>query len=332
MTKRDVLRTLAEARPHRLDPSRVPPLPDLPALQALARPRARRPRGLALGAATAAVAAAGVALAVLTTGGENPTQPVPPPPVAGSSAAPIGNLLLLAAERALAEPPATGRYWRTQTETGETRHLAAYDVTIRMAMDDWRAAAGGGVSVGRYLGADPVDEAAWRAAGAPTSWRDGDVTIEKAPGGQFTRALPANAGFMLAGRPVTAADLAGLPTEAGALRGELVRRYGEKSLFDAAEQLVLDLPAPPAVRAAAFRVLAGIDGVAVAGPATDRSGRTGTAVVYRRQGDAGWSETRLIIDPQTGRALAEESWHEGKMLGYTLVVSAGWTDENPPAK
>jgi len=49
--------------------------------------------------------------------------------------------------------------------------------------------------------------------------------------------------------------------------------------------------------------------------------------------------TRLVIDPHTGQALAEESWwygsgrtagKSGTLSTYTLVIATRYTDDDPP--
>jgi hypothetical protein len=75
---------------------------------------------------------------------------------------------------------------------------------------------------------------------------------------------------------------------------------------------VLDLPVTSQVRAAAYKMIAGLKGITTLGTVTDQHGRKGVAVAYTRRGDAGaLGQTRLIIDPRTGHALAKESWWLG---------------------
>ena len=99
-------------------------------------------------------------------------------------------------------------------------------------------------------------------------------------------------------------------------------------LFVAGQQLVGDLPVSPAVRAATYRMLADLPGVRLRGAVKDQRGRPGVAVDFLRNG----SESRLIVDANDGRALAEESWHGGTLLSYQAILSAGYTDEVPPVR
>jgi hypothetical protein len=94
--------------------------------------------------------------------------------------------------------------------------------------------------------------------------------------------------------------------------------------------LVMDLPVAPEVRAAGYRMMADIAGVKLLGTVTDQRGRPGMAVTYTREGDGGAGETRLVIDPHTGQALAEEHRNAtGELTSYTLVDSAGFGDDAP---
>jgi hypothetical protein len=96
----------------------------------------------------------------------------------------------------------------------------------------------------------------------------------------------------------------------------------------------------PAVRAAAFRVLAGVPGVRMRPGVTDPEGQTGTAIwqdswigAYLR-----YETTFDIIDPQTGNMLGDETVAQtpvagaapGTVLFYDATTSARWTSQLPP--
>jgi hypothetical protein len=141
-----------------------------------------------------------------------------------------------------------------------------------------------------------------------------------------------------------------LPTEPAAMRRFLLDRWkaysGERlsdfELFRTGVDIVFNLRLRAEIRAAAFRLLADIDGVKNLGRVTDQRGRAGVAVGYARKGDSGnWAQPRLIIDPGTGEPLAQESWQlgpgkapaaTGELLGYTLVTGYRYTDEAPPVE
>ena len=216
-----------------------------------------------------------------------------------------------------------------------------------------------GVTVTQDLGAAPMtaaDQAAWVADGSPTQWRQGSLVIQAGPGEvRVSPARPRGSAkkafypYLLAGHPMTVAALAKLPTDPATLKRWLGDRLetneifeaDDHTLFQAGLDLVFDLPVPAAVRAAAYRMLADVKGVVSLGMAIDQLGRTGMSVGFARKGDGGnWIQTRLIIDPATGQALAEQSWDlgtgrspaaKGKQVSSRLLVSASFTDDNPPA-
>ncbi|MEU5939678.1 CU044_5270 family protein [Micromonospora sp. NPDC047548] len=235
---------------------------------------------------------------------------------------------------------------------------------------DAMTSGGRSVAFFRDLGVVPFtaeDRAAWQADGSPTQWilpapRDipnaEPIIISGTPGPETARwdsARPtpkgvkgSKAAYDLAGGAISLADLATVPTEPAALKAWLLKRLKASevqeatnySLFWSARTLIFDLPVSPQVRAAAYRMLADVPGVTSLGEVTDQRGRAGMAVGFARKGDGGhWSQARLIIDPHTGQALASESWDlgsgrapkaSGTLLSYDLVVSAGFTNDNPP--
>jgi hypothetical protein len=106
--------------------------------------------------------------------------------------------------------------------------------------------------------------------------------------------------------------------------------------------LLLQLDAPPVLRAALFRVLERLPGVQTLGQATDRLGRHGIAVGLT----TGGARNELIFDPATSRALEQEqvavaprqsgnnNLPPGTVLGYVVYVSIGVVNSGtatPPA-
>ncbi|WP_020519335.1 CU044_5270 family protein [Catelliglobosispora koreensis] len=238
--------------------------------------------------------------------------------------------------------------------------------------------------------ASDKDKAAWRAAGSPASWPAGDCDPSRvytaAPGGPETGVRisldspPSASGpngsvqvrpssrppyfplFTVVGENLTAEQIRALPSDPDALRAWLLGiiekqnlprgnpvETGE-SLFDAVLTLVLGTPVTPAVRAAAFRVLAGVPGIRSLGTVTDAKGRSGVAVsvdrndtVEEQRADSGGPmEVSLLFDPDTGAVLGRQdralrpadymSWvPAGSVVAYELVESVRWTDDEPPA-
>ncbi|WP_162907152.1 CU044_5270 family protein [Allorhizocola rhizosphaerae] len=237
--------------------------------------------------------------------------------------------------------------------------------------------------------ASDKDKAAWRADGSPTSWPVDDCDPSRvytaAPGGPDTgvrippdaqpdpgvphvqispraRFEPHSRLFEVVGERLTADQIRALPSDPEALRAWLLGviekqnlprgnavEAGE-SLFDAVLTLVLGTPITPVVRAAAFRVLAGVPGIRSLGVVTDAKGRTGVAVSVQRNdtveeqnADSGGPyEVSLLLDPETGTVLGRQdravqpadymSWvPAGAITSYQLVDSFRWTNDEPPA-
>jgi hypothetical protein len=79
--------------------------------------------------------------------------------------------------------------------------------------------------------------------------------------------------------------------------------------------------APPAVRAALYKVGAGIPGVEFLGPVHDRAGRPGVAVSMTSAYSGLRQRNVLILDQRTSALLAEET---------VLLEAAKWMDAKPP--
>ncbi|MEU7823622.1 CU044_5270 family protein [Catellatospora sp. NPDC049133] len=332
--------------------------------------------GLPAAALTAAVA---VFLAGGTSTTPPRAEGTPSPPgvdstAPASAAAPAPQtarqFFLVAAERTEAGAATGGRYWVLSKETAQPLRVgpAARPYNIRYGVEiaywDTMSTAYGSKALKRIAGAAPItaaDIAAWEADGSPTQWPivDGKIILTPDPGPwrptlgrpeprDSRNGTPALPTYELAGGQVTLAQLKALPVEPRALRHKLSDMLGrsevqianDHTLFEAAKQLVSDLPVSPQVRAAAYRVLADVKGATVLGTVQDQHGRTGTAVGFVRKDDAGrWAQTRLIVDLTTGKALAEEIWDlgagrkpaaTGTLRSSDLVVRAEFTDEDPP--
>jgi hypothetical protein len=330
-------------------PEQEPPSPAVVAAtrarlrDAMTGPAPARPRlrGRLVIAAVATGAAVAVGVATLPLGADDPgtSEQAAPAPSARE-------LLLVAAERtdeAAADP---GRFWHTRALVvvpATPRPLGTAPHTYRLddrrvleswfspgrAEPDWSGYRGAGVRP-----ASPADEAAWRAAGAPESWNLGhdaelgrDRVLSTEPDAGWVRRLDEAAPAL---SWLSAAELRGLPADEAALREFLLstREPGvpaESWLFDRATALLAETPTSPEVRAAALRLIAGLDGVTSTGPTTDPLGRPGVGVTLRSPADA---EVTLVVDPETGTLLARTDRDRDKERDI-VVLSAGWTDEDP---
>ncbi|QLE70249.1 hypothetical protein FGW37_00230 [Streptomyces rectiverticillatus] len=113
---------------------------------------------------------------------------------------------------------------------------------------------------------------------------------------EYSQGEVAGTAYWVGRHPIMWDELEKLPTDPAALQARLVgKATGEsvpEALFDGIEDLLARSPAEPQLRAALFKVLAGIPGARVTEGVKDSTGRTGTAVDL----DAGTWLRRLIID------------------------------------
>ena len=223
--------------------------------------------------------------------------------------------------------------------------------------------------------ANGEDRADWQRAGSPTTFDLHDVdrngkadimTDVSSTSGKKTVVDPMNADsdvFFIGGIGKSMSDIRRLPAEPEALTTALLENYQrsidaavehgraqpennnetkQEWLFNAASD-VLMLPVTSQVRATAYRIMAGLDGVENLGRASDVKGRVGDAVALRLNSSRGLQEDRLIIETTTGLPLAQEtrllepvaamSWVRPTDIYTTSVITRiGWTNDNPPAR
>ncbi|GID91341.1 CU044_5270 family protein [Amorphoplanes digitatis] len=347
---------------------------------AAAAPR-RRNRLLGWGLIPA-MAAAVALLMVLTVSWGGPGAP-PGGDVDIADAGPrppqrLRNLLLAAADRTSGDGPAAGRYWVSRVESGTLLQVGGagnrYAIMGRTEETTWHAVRRDdrAVYLQQWAGGAPAsdtDRAAWRRAGSPSSWPIDEscptTSGRYTAGAGATRTVvgkPGASTFLIGGGYLTAAQARDLPADPVRLQAWLVGslRRGSpnltaaelsKGVFDSMINLLYQAPGTPAVRAAAYRLLADLPGLRDLGTVTDPKGRPGTAVTLVtneetpgvRQADTGGArEVRLIFDPESGRPLAWETrvlrpadylaWvPAGAVFDYEAVLATGWTDDAPPA-
>lgn len=196
---------------------------------------------------------------------------------------------------------------------------------------------------------DPERFAARRRDGSPAwhAWYGNNQLIPSQPGprqqtggkhGQPPWGSPASL-------PADPAELRKVLLTAGAGPNDPTMRIAERqsgqpysqlrneNLFGQARTLLLDA-LPPAVRAAAYQVLAGVPGVYMKPAVTGPAGRTGTALWIGPRSSPGQI---VIVAPTTGTLLADEwlatgphgVYAKGTLTQYNLWQSPGWTDRLP---
>jgi hypothetical protein len=132
---------------------------------------------------------------------------------------------------------------------------------------------------------------------------------------------------------VSLAQILALPTTPAALRTRLLKDKSARAagaddtsyLVQMTAGLLLQTPAPPKVRGAALRLLAGLPGAEIQRNVADLQGRKGTAVTFSFP-DA-LVTIQLIIDPVSGKLLS--IGHTGGKNGGDVVLASGWTNEKP---
>jgi hypothetical protein len=329
--------------------------------------RHRSARRLAVGAAAAAAgAAAALALVTLVPHGAPAARPSHVR-ADGLPGRPARGFLLAMAVKAAAAGQSTGRWYCGQREQGDRMLVGRDDTTLQAPWGGGPPLAGyryalftkfmiescfepptKGAPYGTVEGAtqslgaqpaSPADAAAWRRAGSPTSWiawYDKTVRITAAPGPRY-QAGP---------RPLTghSGNETTLPTNPSQLKAfyldhqALFHNGGTPNEIVSDDAVsTMDDGGPgvtPAVRAAAFRVLASLPGIQVKPNVQDPAGQSGTAVLL---GQTRSTLTLLIVDPATSASLCIEDVAKqpvahapaGTVLDYTLFVSMGWTNTPP---
>ncbi|MBP2705533.1 CU044_5270 family protein [Microbispora sp. RL4-1S] len=275
-------------------------------------------------------------------------------------------LLLVAAESSRKTPVAEGAYWHRESTSGVAQQVGTkvkYVVNTLGRAQFWIASTPDRPSywVSQNLGTKPAkgQEDAWRQDGSPTNWKIQvgtkrmSVTVDAGSGKPSRDRIDVNGKvFDLAGHNASMAELRALPTTAEGLKRYLLKGYqghgteantpmdADAWLFQVTAGLLEDMPVKPATRAAAYKVLAGIDGVRNLGQVTDALGRTATGVGRTETWPTGRFERQLLIDPDTGALLTDQyvaveprgeySWAKpGTPINWTATIKASWTDETP---
>lgn len=146
-------------------------------------------------------------------------------------------------------------------------------------------------------------------------------------------AVSGRAPFSMAGTDLTVEQIQRLPSDPVALKewviGMLPAGSGDDVLADALSGLLWSKPSPPAVRAAAYRLLGDLPNVRYLGRKTDPRGRTGDAFTFSLAGDPPVQRT-LIIDVTSSQVLASSNTTgPGSSQTSEVVLGAGWTDKGP---
>jgi hypothetical protein len=231
-----------------------------------------------------------------------------------NAAALLNGLASIAAAQPAAPATAAGyRYTKVESTNLNMMVVSGGDVIAVMGpktREMWIAADGSGrirETAGEAIFLNERGRTAWLAIGSP----------------QLNRAI--NQNFGPGG--LSHEDLARLPTDPVAL-GAVIRERAshtkvpiDDEMFVVIGDLLRQQEAPPAVRAALYKVAAGIPGVELIGDARDHSGRPGVAVAKTSSYTGLRHRNVLIFDPRTSALLGEED---------VLLEPATWVDAQPP--
>lgn len=331
-------------------------------------PRATRLVSLAL-AATAAGTAGALVIVSLVAGGRSVTPGDRQVPTGLSAGQPARAFLLAMAAKAAQQQ--AGRYYCTTEIQGDRKLVGSGD---RLLPQPWvtgpdhvPTSAPQGLKYAltrryritectrvadvtryalfmQYLGArpaSPADARAWRRDGSPDHWRQGHRVLSAHPG-PVTEVQAVKHGTGDFGRKN---DL-WLPADPAKLRAVFLAHpqpgaKGRDNVIVWGALTVMNSDnVRPAVRAAAFRVLADVPGVRMEPEVMDPEGQTGTAIWQDSWIGYGlrYETTYDIIDPQTGNILAGDTIAQtpvagapaGTVLYYSAFTSAYWTNRLPP--
>ncbi|MDX3693267.1 CU044_5270 family protein [Streptomyces europaeiscabiei] len=327
-------------------------------------------------AALAAVAASAVVVSSLD---RDPLGVSPGAPAQSSSAAAgpgssptDGRLELLSAAKKAETSAGEGTYWQTITRSEDVNVVSAAGGKGRLfavrdtGTSEWSVGVRPGTRSLMVSGLDAViaprtkeDEARWRAAGSPETM-EAEVMGNELGG---TLGYTMGAGrpmvirtdhddkiYALGSRNASYQDLLELPSDSAGLRRELERRHGEDSGAEISDRTayvlrqatdLITMPVKPAVRAAAYRVLAEQPGVRGLGRVTDPLGREGVGVAFPGTDETplGSVEQRVVVDPSTGELLCEQlvlvepsarareaDLDAGTTVNYTATTRMGWSE------
>lgn len=241
----------------------------------------RRPGIGWLAAGLGLTAAAATAAVVIASYATAPTATPNSPP----AASPLSGrrVLLVAAATAESRPASSGTYWHVKAVFKDSRGVQTTELWTR---------------------------------------RDGQKWISLKPG-KVSR-LRKELGFFIGGTSIRYEEIQRLPTDPDKLKAALLRRAKPRVPATALVSLtdvLYDVPAPPKVRAAAFRALAELPNIRNLGPTR------GGQLLVLSDGQAG---SKIVVDPATSRLGSTEGFtsFDNQSMGVH-TFTAEWTNRLP---
>ncbi|MEU9388269.1 CU044_5270 family protein, partial [Streptomyces sp. NPDC048279] len=232
-----------------------------------------------------------------------------------------------------------GTYWQTTTQS---RHVDVADANGQLIAVSSTGTAHWSVGVrpgtksllvsGENSVTEPMtaaDRDRWKAAGSPhtvvaeVGIKSGTAKIAYTVGSGHPTLMRTSVDdkiYAVGPNNVSYQDLRALPSTTAGLRRYLEALYAQDNGADGGTSgrgswmlrqagNLITMPVKPGVRAAAYRVMAGLPGVRVVGHVTDPLGREGVGVEFP---DAyptplGTTRERLVVDPSTGSMLSDQT-------------------------
>jgi hypothetical protein len=269
--------------------------------------------GLGLAAAVTAVAV------VVASGAAGPAARSNSPAVQLSGR----QILLAAATAAAARPAGSGTYWYVKTSWSAFGYKDSEEVWTRLDGQTWLR---GGKTYGKLINEASIQVTPTNPARFDVAGHRDLEQLEGLP--PIQQKSNPSAGFAAAGE-ATLKQLQKLPASPADLKAWIValnRNFRiatgdpvpeREAVFESLLDLVSGVPAPPAVRAAAFRVMASLPGVTSLGPV---SGGQGLRISL-----SGKQYATLVVDPATSQVRGPLTFSNGN----SVSVIAEWTSQLP---
>jgi hypothetical protein len=288
--------------------------------------RFRLPR-MGIGLAVAGVTAAAIVAGTTFVAGSGAKAPAAARG-GGAAASQLSarQILLAAATTAAARPAGSGTYWYVRTSGSEQGVYYSEESWMRPDGEAWVKGAKSGGRLLKYSDQLPRGATPFWLAGNPGAFS----SLEGVPTETY-----ASAPYSWRAGQVTFRQLQHLPTSPAGLKAWLVafnRNYDNLNgtpdphhwaVFDSLTILVAELPAPPRVRAAAFRVIASLPNVTSLGAV---NGGQGLLVSLDRHLHA-----TLIVDPATSQVRYTLTASGTAHSPSSASVIGWWTNHLPKA-
>jgi hypothetical protein len=297
-----------------------------------------------------ATAAAVTVAATLLASGHVTGRQAPPGRPASLTARDVLLTAATAVATAAAAAPGTGKYLVQTSVSGELLasgpNSRPYVIERRYGLTvSWQPTSPGTST--QYVSADYTSRLP--TSGAVSAWHADGSPLLPRQSGQRPRVVTYPDSLRLGNEDLTIAQLQALPSSTAGLKAAIVRglqatpdanegRFplGNQEISDVCSVLIGNPAVTPAVRAAAYRILAALPGISLAGRIIDPLGRTGYGVTLPGMGglSSGGNSVipkarqRLVISP-SGALLATEDVAAAPTTSVVTVMPASGAIPGP---